>query len=50
MLVYYIRRLVEGVGAGAPVSEDQAEANCLQEAGSDADGNSVQWAALKDDL
>ena len=42
--------LVEGVGAGAPVCEEDAQANGLKDAGKSADGNGVKRALLGEDL
>ena len=47
---YGARRLVEGVGAGSPVGEEQAEADSLEHAGNSADGDGVHGALLGDDL
>ena len=42
--------LVEGVGAGSPVGEEQAEADSLEDAGNSADGDGVHGTLLGDDL
>ena len=42
--------LVEWAGSGAPVGEEQAEANCLEQARNDTDSNLVDWTLLGDDL
>lgn len=42
--------LVEWVGSGAPVGEEHAEANCLEQARYDTDSNLVDWTLLGDDL
>ena len=42
--------LVEWVGSGAPVGEEHAEANCLEQARNDTDSNLVDWTLLGDDL
>ena len=47
---YRARRLVEGVGAGSPVGEEQAEADSLEHAGNSADVDGVHGALLGDDL
>ena len=47
---YRARRLVEGVGAGSPVGEEQAETDSLEDAGKSADGDGVHGALLGDDL
>ena len=47
---YGARRLVEGVGAGSPVGEEQAETDSLEDAGNSADGDGVHGALLGDDL
>ena len=47
---YRERRLVEEVGAGSPVGEEQAEADSLEHAGNSADGDGVHGALLGDDL
>jgi hypothetical protein len=44
------RRLVEGVGAGSPVGEEQAEADGLEDTGNGADGNGVKRTLLGEDL
>jgi hypothetical protein len=43
-------RLVEGVGAGSPVGEEQAEANSLEDAGDGTYGNGVERALLSQNL
>lgn len=43
-------RLIEGVGAGSPVSEEQAEADSLKDAGNSTNGDCVKRALLGDDL
>lgn len=43
-------RLVEGVGAGAPPSEDQAEADRLEDTGESANGNGVKGPFLGENL
>ena len=47
---YRARRLVEGVGAGSPVGEEQAETDSLEHAGNSADGDGVHGTLLGDDL
>jgi hypothetical protein len=42
--------LLEGVGAGAPVGEEQGETDSLEDAGNSADGDGVKRALLGDDL
>ena len=42
--------LVEWVGSRAPVGEEHAEANCLEQARNDTDSNLVDWTLLGDDL
>ena len=42
--------LVEWVGSGAPVGEEHAEANRLEQARHDTDSNLVDWTLLGDDL
>lgn len=42
--------LVEWVGAGAPVGEEQAEADGLEDARQGANSNGVEWALLSEDL
>jgi hypothetical protein len=44
------RRLVEGVGAGSPVGEEQAEADSLKDTGNGADSNGVKRTLLGEDL
>lgn len=44
------RRLVKGVGAGAPVGEEYAEADSLEDAGNGTNGNGVDGALLRDNL
>jgi hypothetical protein len=43
-------RLVEGVGAGSPVGEEQAEPDGLEHAGEGTDGNGVHGTLLGDNL
>jgi len=43
-------RLVERVGAGSPVGEEQAEADSLEYTGEGTDGDLVKRALLGDDL
>ena len=47
---YSTEHLVEGVGAGAPVREEHAEAHGLEDAGQSTDGNGVEGALLGEDL
>lgn len=42
--------LLEGVGAGAPVGEEDAEADSLEDAGKSTDGDGVEGTLLSDDL
>jgi len=42
--------LLEGVGAGAPVSEEQGETHGLEDAGNSADGDGVKRTLLGQDL
>jgi hypothetical protein len=44
------RRLVEGVGAGSPVGEEQAEADSLEDTGNGTDSDGVKRALLGNDL
>jgi hypothetical protein len=44
------RRLVEGVGAGSPVGEEQAEADGLEDTGNGTDSDGVKRALLGNDL
>jgi hypothetical protein len=44
------RRLVEGVGAGSPVGEEQAKADGLEDTGNGADSNGIKRALLGEDL
>jgi hypothetical protein len=44
------RRLVEGVGAGSPVGEEERETDGLHTAGESTDGNGVERALLGEDL
>jgi len=44
------RRLVEGVGAGSPVGEEQAEADGLENTGNGTDSDGVKRALLGEDL
>ena len=46
----YSMVLVEWVRSGAPVGEEHAEANCLEQARNDTDSNLVDWTLLSDDL
>jgi hypothetical protein len=45
-----VRRLVEGVGAGSPVGEEQAEADGLEDTGNGTDSDGVKRTLLGDDL
>ena len=45
-----MRRLVEGVGAGSPVGEEQAEADGLEDTGKGANGDGVKRTLLGEDL
>ena len=45
-----IGNLVEGVGAGSPVGEEQAETDSLEDAAHGADGNGISRTLLGDDL
>ena len=45
-----VMRLVERVGAGAPVREEEAEADRLEHASNGANSHSIQRALLGDDL
>jgi hypothetical protein len=45
-----IRYLVEGVGAGAPVGEEQRQANGLKNTGKGSNGDGVERALLGEDL
>jgi hypothetical protein len=45
-----VRRLVEGVGAGSPVGEEQAEADGLEDTGNGTDSDGVKRALLGNDL
>lgn len=40
--------LVEWVGSGAPVCEEQAEADSLEDSGQDANGNGIERSLLSD--
>ena len=42
--------LVEWVGSGAPVGEEQAQSHCLEDAGNDTNGDLIQGALLSDNL
>ena len=44
------RRLLEGVGAGTPIGEEQAEADGLENTGKTADKDGVKRALLSEDL
>jgi hypothetical protein len=44
------RRLFEGVGAGSPVGEEQAETDSLEDTGNGTDGDGVKWALLSENL
>jgi hypothetical protein len=46
----WARRLVEGVGAGSPVCEEQAEADGLEDTGNGTDSNGVKRTLLGEDL
>ena len=43
-------RLVEGVGAGSPVGEEEGETDGLHDAGDGTDGDGIERALLGDDL
>lgn len=45
-----IERLVERVGAGAPVRQEEREADRLEDAGNSTNCDSIQWALLSEDL
>jgi hypothetical protein len=50
-LLYYLsRRLLEGVGAGSPVGEEQAEADSLEDTSNSTDGDGVKRTLLGQDL
>jgi len=42
--------LVEWVGAGSPVGEEQAKTDSLEDASESTDGYGVSWALFGDDL
>ena len=42
--------LVEWIGSGAPVGEEQAEANSLEDSADNTNGNEVKRSLLADDL
>ena len=42
--------LVKRAGSRAPVGEEQAQPNCLEDASDKTNGNLIQWALLSDDL
>lgn len=44
------QRLVEWVGSCAPVGEEQAQANSLEDAGNNTNGNGIHWSLLSDNL
>lgn len=46
----YSSHLVEGVGSGAPVGQDQAEADGLEDAGQRTDGEGINRALLQEEL
>lgn len=50
--LHYLNKgnLVKGVGAGSPVSEEQAEADSLKDAGGSADEDGVERALLGENL
>lgn len=54
ILIHYIKKayncLVERVGAGAPVGEEDAEADGLEDAGKGANGDLLKRALLGGDL
>jgi hypothetical protein len=43
-------RLVEWVGVGSPVGEEQAKANSLENASERTNGDGVEWTLLSEDL
>ena len=49
-LYLHIQHLVEWVGSCAPVGEEQAQADSLEDARDNSNGNSVQRSLLSDDL
>lgn len=49
-LYLLIQHLVEWVGSCAPVGEEQAQANSLEDAGDNTNGNGIQWSLLGDNL
>ena len=42
--------LVEWVGAGAPVCQEERKADSFEDTGNCANGNGVEWALLSEDL
>jgi len=48
--VSYAARLVEGIGAGSPVGEEQAEADSLKDTGYGTDGDGVSGPLLGENL
>jgi hypothetical protein len=42
--------LVKGVGAGAPVGEEDGEADGLEELGDDVQADGLEWPLLGDEL
>lgn len=46
---HHIHRLVEWVGPGSPVCEEHAQADSLEQAGQNTNGNSVKRSLLSDD-
>jgi hypothetical protein len=49
-LIAEARRLVEGVGAGTPVCEEQAKTNGLEDAGKSTNSDGINGTLLGDDL
>jgi len=47
---FQTNNLVEWVGAGTPVGEEDGETDGLHDAGDNTDGDGVEWALLGDNL
>lgn len=44
------RHLLEWVGAGSPVGQEEGESNSLEDAGKSTNGDGVKWSLLSGDL
>lgn len=47
--ILFDKNLVKWVGSGAPVSEEQAEADGLEDSSENTHGDGIHWSLLSDD-